>query len=331
MEAIWKAAQGERGISIMKLSIIVPVYNLENYVAKTLDSLLSIRFSHDYEIIVVNDGSTDGSEAVIRAYQEKTDKVRLFTTENHGLPGARNYGVGKAIGDYITFFDGDDTVEPDFYEKAVAELDRGGYDFVQGNYREVYADHVVPVEFVKQDMEITDRRQMMGLYVDRGNKRISNNACGKVYRGEIARQVPFNPELKNSEDREYNFDVLCIADRVKLLRDMSFDYLQRSDSIVHTLNARKALSKLDVTEHMLEKNPYPELVLPIEEEHIRTLQEAFYYLCREKDPRAKEIHRKILELPIRELWPDLSASARKWISLHRFAGPLYGWYLTHRK
>ena len=114
----------------MKLSIIVPVYNLENYVSKTLDSLLSIRFSHDYEIIVVNDGSTDGSEAVIRDYQEKTDKIRLFTTENHGLPGARNYGVGKAIGDYITFFDGDDTVDPDFYEKAVAELDRGGYDFV---------------------------------------------------------------------------------------------------------------------------------------------------------------------------------------------------------
>ena len=312
----------------MKLSIIVPVYNLENYVSKTLDSLLSIRFSYDYEIVVVNDGSTDGSEAVIRDYQEKTDKIRLFTTENHGLPGARNYGVGKAIGDYITFFDGDDTVDPDFYEKAVAELDRGGYDFVQGNYREVYEDHVKPIECVKQDTEITDGKRMIELFVDRRKKQISNSACTKVYRGEIVRQVPFNPERKNTEDMEYNFDVICIADRVKLLRDMSFNYLQRSDSIVHTMNSKKALNKLGVLEHILEKNPYPELVLPIEEDHLRLLQEAFFYLCKEKDPRAKEVRGKILACPIRQLWPRLTPNVRRRLLLYRFAGPLYEWYLS---
>ena len=118
---------------MMKLSIIVPVYNLEKYIAKTLDSLLSIRFSYDYEIIVVNDGSTDASETVIRDYQQKTDKIRLFTIENGGVSNARNVGIHHAQGQYITFMDGDDTVEPDFYEKAVAELDAGGYDFVQGN------------------------------------------------------------------------------------------------------------------------------------------------------------------------------------------------------
>ena len=309
-----------------KLSIIVPVYNLENYISRTLDSLLSIRFSHDYEIIVVNDGSTDGSEAIIAGYQEKTDKIRLFTIENGGVSRARNVGIRQASGQYITFMDGDDTVEPDFYEKAVAELDRGGYDFVQGNYREVYEDHVKPIECVKQDTEITDGKRMIELFVDRRKKQISNSACTKVYRGEIVRQVPFNPERKNAEDMEYNFDVICIADRVKLLRDMSFNYLQRSDSIVHTLSARKALSKLDVIEHILEKNPYPELTLPIEEDHLRLLQEAFFYLCREKDPRAKEISRKILSLPLRELWPVLSATARKQVLLHKFAGPLYAWY-----
>ena len=70
----------------MKLSIIVPVYNLENYVSRTLDSLLTIRFSHDYEIIVVNDGSADGSEAVIRAYQEKTGSAGYTLIYNsHGI------------------------------------------------------------------------------------------------------------------------------------------------------------------------------------------------------------------------------------------------------
>ena len=311
---------------MMKLSIIVPVYNLEKYIAKTLDSLLSIRFSYDYEIIVVNDGSTDASETVIRDYQQKTDKIRLFTIENGGVSNARNVGIHHAQGQYITFMDGDDTVDQDFYEKAVAELDRGGYDFVQGNFREIYEDHVVPHILAEQDMEITDRKQIMEGYLCPEHRCIYNCVWSKVYRGDIVRRVPFNAERKNANDQEYNFEVLCIANRVKLLTDMSVDYFQRGDSIVHTMNSNKALCKLDVIEHILEKNPYPELVLPIEEDRLRLLQEAFFYLCREKDPRAKEISRKILSLPLRELWPVLSATARKQVLLHRFAGLLYVWY-----
>ena len=149
----------------MKLSIIVPVYNLENYISRTLDSLLAIRFSHDYEIIVVNDGSTDRSEAVIAGYQEKTDKIHLYSIENRGLPGARNYGISKAAGEHITYVDGDDTVDPDFFEKAVAELDAGGYDFVQGNYREVYENRVVDRIFADQDTELSGRKEMLRQYL----------------------------------------------------------------------------------------------------------------------------------------------------------------------
>lgn len=313
---------------MMKLSIIVPVYNLEKYIAKTLDSLLSIRFSYDYEIIVVNDGSTDASETVIRDYQQKTDKIRLFTIENGGVSNARNVGIGYARGQYITFLDGDDTVDQDFYEKAVAELDRGGYDFVQGNFREIYEDHVVPHILAEQDMEITDRKQIMEGYLCPEHRCIYNCVWSKVYRWDIVRQVPFCPGRILAEDQEYNFDVICICSRVKLLRDMSVDYFQRGDSIVHTMNSKKALNKLGVLEHILEKNPYPELILPIEEDHLRLLQEAFFYLCKEKDPRAKEVRGKILACPIRQLWPRLTPNVRRRLLLYRFAGPLYEWYLS---
>lgn len=312
----------------MKLSIIVPVYNLENYVSKTLDSLLSIRFSHDYEIIVVNDGSTDGSETVIRDYQQKTDKIRLFTIENGGVANARNVGIRQASGQYITFMDGDDTVEPDFYEKAVAELDRGGYDFVQGNYREVYEDRTVPIEYVKQDKVIRDREEMMKLYLCPDCFQIYNCVWSKVYQREIVQRVPFNAERKNANDQEYNFDILCVANCVKLLTAMSVDYYQRGDSIVHTMNAGKVRNKLKVIERILEKNPYPELVLPIEENRLLLLQEYYFFLCKEKNPRAKEVRREILNCPIRQLWPRLSLSVRRRLLLYRFAGPLYGRYLS---
>lgn len=71
----------------MKLSIIIPVYNLENYIATTLDSLLSIRFSSDYEIVVINDGSKDGSESVIRDYQQKQSQIVLNSIKNQGATG----------------------------------------------------------------------------------------------------------------------------------------------------------------------------------------------------------------------------------------------------
>lgn len=174
---------------MIKLSIIVPVYNLEDYISRTLDSLLSIRFFHDYEIIVVNDGSTDGSEAVIAGYQEKSDKIRLFTIENGGVSNARNVGIRHAQGQYITFMDGDDTVEPDFYEKAVAELDAGGYDFVQGNYREVYEDRVIPCIFAERDVEITDRKEMLERYLDQNKQLIHYGVWGKVFQADTVRQL----------------------------------------------------------------------------------------------------------------------------------------------
>lgn len=315
----------------MKLSIIVPVYNLENYVSKTLDSLLSIRFSHDYEIIVVNDGSTDGSEAVITGYQEKTDKIHLYSIENRGLSGARNYGVSKAVGEYITYVDGDDTVDPDFFEKAVAELDSGGYDFVQGNFLMVYEDREELREFVSQDIELSDRKEMLGQYLEMAQPPICCCACGKVYRGEIARRIPFDSTLVNAEDVRYVFDVLCIADKIKLLKDVSIHYLQRSTSIVHTMNAKKIYSKLEVVKHFRDSNPYQEFTPLIEHRYLLTLQELYYFLRKEKNPRAKEVRREILKCPVRQLWPRLTTSARRRILLHRFAGPLYDLYFMYLK
>ena len=314
----------------MKLSIIVLVYNLENYIARTLDSLLSIRFSHDYEIVVVNDGSTDASGAVIAGYQEKSDKIRLVTIENGGVSNARNVGIGYARGQYITFMDGDDTVEPDFYERSVAELDSGGYDFVQGNYREVYDDRVVPTEYVKQDKVIRDRKEMLELYVCPEHRQIFNCVWSKVYQGELARQVLFNPERTCAEDQEYNFDVLCVANSVKLLPVMSVNYYQRDDSIMHTMNAGKVRNKLKVIEHMLEKNPYPELALPIEEDYLRLLQEYYFCLCKEKDPNAETVRKEILKRPIRQLWSRLSPNVRRRLLLYKYVGSLYGWYLSFK-
>ena len=94
----------------MKVSVIVPVYNTYDYLNKCLDSLVNQSFK-DYEIIIVNDGSTDDSEKIIKKYQKKYSNIKYYYKENGGLSSARNYGIKYANGDYIAFVDSDDYVD----------------------------------------------------------------------------------------------------------------------------------------------------------------------------------------------------------------------------
>lgn len=98
--------------STVKFSFIVPVYNVEKYLSRCLDSLLSQNYQN-YEIICVNDGSPDNSADILQAYQEKHDNISVINQENKGLGGARNTGLQYASGDYIWFVDSDDWIEPD--------------------------------------------------------------------------------------------------------------------------------------------------------------------------------------------------------------------------
>ena len=123
-----------------KVSIILPVYNVEKYLENCLDSLLAQTLD-DIEIVAVNDGSTDGSLQVLEAYQQcHPEKLFIYSTENHGVSHARNYGFFKSHGEYVWFVDSDDYVEPDacrqLYEKATADDN----DLVLFRYYNVDAD-----------------------------------------------------------------------------------------------------------------------------------------------------------------------------------------------
>ena len=96
-----------------KLSLILPVYNVETYLTPCLESLVCQSF-HDMEIIAVNDGSTDRSPEILKDFKSRfPEKIKVFTTENRGVSHARNYGFSKASGEYVWFIDSDDFIEPD--------------------------------------------------------------------------------------------------------------------------------------------------------------------------------------------------------------------------
>ena len=108
---------------IPQISVIVPVYNVEPYIRKCIDSLLNQTF-RDFELLLVDDGSTDRSGAICDEYVQMDARVRVFHTPNQGVSAARNWGLDQALGGWITFVDSDDWVESECYASAVKEFDR---------------------------------------------------------------------------------------------------------------------------------------------------------------------------------------------------------------
>ena len=222
---------------MMKLSIIVPVYNLEKYIAKTLDSLLSIRFSYDYEIIVVNDGSTDGSGEIARRYAEKNSNFVLIDRENGGLSAARNTGLSRATGEYVYFLDSDDYLTEDalerLYTKASVErldvLKFSSYTFVdpdgalcwssengyryQGIYPGVYSG-----------------MEALGLFLD--NRDYFPSCCLIFTRRDLidAHNLRFYEGI-TYEDNLFHFQLMAAADRVAVMNEPLYCRRNRADSI----------------------------------------------------------------------------------------------------
>src|SRR5574344_1140045 len=126
-----------------KVSVIVPVYNVEKYIEKCLDSLIN-QTLQDIEIIIVNDGSTDNCEKIKVNHMNKyKEKIKYYKKENGGLSDARNYGMKYATGDYICFLDSDDYVNVTLYEKMYNKAIEENYDYVECDFIWKYEDKEV--------------------------------------------------------------------------------------------------------------------------------------------------------------------------------------------
>ncbi len=117
----------------MKYSIIIPVYNGEKYIERCLNSILSQNYAN-FEIIIVNDGSTDNTAKIIKKISTNDNRIRVFNNKNSGVSHSRNFGLKKASGDYIHFVDADDTVKPGLYKYMNELLKNKDYDFVRFDY-----------------------------------------------------------------------------------------------------------------------------------------------------------------------------------------------------
>ena len=205
----------------MKVSVIVPVYNVEKYLRKCLDSLVNQTFS-DYEVILVNDGSTDNSQNIIDEYASKYPCIKSLKKDNGGMSSARNVGLDVATGDYYAFVDSDDFVELDFLEKMYNKAIKEESDVVICDY---YALNEEEKRMIKCHMNFSPEQKREYLLSP-------PMVWSKLIKKDILKKVRFKEGIYY-EDLDICVRMIPFINRVSFVDEPLYDYyLQHSGSIM---------------------------------------------------------------------------------------------------
>ena len=213
-----------------KISVIVPIYNVEKYLRKCLDSLVSQTYS-DLEIILVNDCSTDSSLEICQEYQQKCSKIKLFSNDkNRGLSYSRNKGVKEATGSFIGFIDSDDYVPLNYYESLMNMMRKEKSDIVVCDITLVYPHY-------------SEKRSCgndSGERIAFINNGLAASACNKLFRKKVLLSFPFEVG-KYNEDIAVILPLLVQAKSVSYNKEVSYFYVQRNTSIQNVALSEKRL------------------------------------------------------------------------------------------
>lgn len=215
------------------ISVIVPVYNKEKYLARCIDSILRQTYS-DTEILLIDDGSRDASAQILDSYGQKDKRVRVFHIENGGVMHARNFGARQARGEYLTFVDADDTLESDYLELLHAALCSVHADIAQCSYSNVVLGEKKPVGntgsvFVQDSTE--------AIHYLLSGKLFSPGLWGKLYKKEHFNQLEPYSGIRVNEDYLLNFLLFQRADKIVFTDSSKYNYFENEDSVTHTINS----------------------------------------------------------------------------------------------
>ena len=220
-----------------KITVIVPVYNVENYLRKCLDSIIAQTYKN-IEIIVVNDGSTDASGQICQEYTQIDNRIVYIEKENGGLSEARNVGLDKMTGSYVTFIDSDDWAELDYVEILYKKIIEYQADISVGNYysynedEETYYFHIYGDSYYEK---VYDNISIFeNLYESQEMKSFALiSAWGKLYKAKLFDYLRFD-KGKLGEDGYFNQKMYLSVNKVVYLNKGLYAYRQRSGSITNT-------------------------------------------------------------------------------------------------
>ena len=312
------------------ISVIVPVYNGEQYLPLCVDSLLTQTYKN-LEILLVDDGSRDGSPALCDEYAARDGRIRVIHQENQGVSGARNTGLSHATGAYVTFVDGDDYVEPDYLERLYRNLVDHHGEFSCCSYTEVIRGDVEPISipFVAESRIIEDPAVF---FEDMVNPREAywSTSTLKLYRRTLIGDTRFCRELKYGEDQVFFFDLLCKEPKACLDTYQGYYYIRNESSATLSRNA----SNVFRCENEMKMHEYKLRNLPTGAQHLKSgfwemyghgIHNLARALALSGTPDERRAYRKDMVRRIDECFRagKLSSRTRLFLSLYRYVPCLY--------
>lgn len=226
------------------ISIIVPVYNVEEYLERCVESILEQEYKY-LEIILVDDGSTDKSGEICDSYADKDGRIKVVHKRNGGLSDARNAGLAVATGKYIGYVDSDDWIEPDMYSLMITSCEENSAQLAICRYREVYSSDEAQNREDYEEVRVTTltKEEALDIYISNNSPIFINNSVwSKLFRRDIAEELVF-PVGHKSEDIVYTTKAMCNADRCVYVDKKLYNYeLGRAGSIMSIRDGERMLN-----------------------------------------------------------------------------------------
>lgn len=283
---------------MVKVSIIVPIYNVEQYLERCLESLVNQTLK-EIQIILVNDGTKDNSGEIAKNYQQKyPEKIIYLKKENGGLSDARNYGIPYATGEYIAFLDSDDYVELNMYEDMYNLAKKEQSDMVECDFIWEYPNKS------KQDIGAIyeGKKEMI--------EKVRVVAWNKLIKRTLLEdaQISF-PKGYRYEDVEFTYKMILYLQKVSFLKKSCIHYMQRQDSISNSQNERTK-EIFDILQHVItfykEKGVYDQYKTELEYIYTR------YLLCSSLLRMTKIQDKKIKKELLCKTWENLNTNFPNW-------------------
>ena len=224
------------------ISVIIPVYNGEQWLSRCLTSLENQSVFNDLEIILVDDGSVDGSAGIIDTFACKYDNVRVFHIANGGVSNARNLGLKNASGEFVSFLDVDDYLDSDFYESLLLEMSED-CDILCSGFIVEYPEKTVvrKHESITLTNDKAVKKALEGRIIDA-------NVWNKLFRRETIKEVMFDTRFALSEDKLFVFMCVVKSDVVKICSVAKYHYIMNDTSVTHLSFSEKNLHPKKVSE-----------------------------------------------------------------------------------
>lgn len=233
-----------------KVSIIVPIYNVEKYLDECIVSLVHQTYKN-IEIILVNDGSPDKSDEICAKWAERDERIKIIQKENGGLSDARNAGLAKVTGEYIFFVDSDDWISINTIEILVGLIEKKDVDMAVCEFANVYSDgRIEGNKLNKKDVEVVNRKQFLSMLLE--DNVVTNHVWRKLYKRDLVGNVKF-PVGKNFEDI---YTMALFTEKCKkivLSNFIGYFYRQNNEGIVKNISYKNCLDHFTALEFEMKR------------------------------------------------------------------------------